>query len=388
MTLNIDQEWELYVSNINDDNPINQIDTVNAHIDNIGNDTNTITEESPKCSPLNISTQTKVVFLSQAIDIYNIFWKIPIIEYSTSETGVIKKQIKIVSHTPDEHKNIMDKLNGISYYTQNIIKQIDNPTARRIKFKDERKITVGLSRKDIINSRGKPKNAFYNCFAICLRFIHGGKYKEIHAKVFNTGKLEIPGIVNSTILDEVKKHILDVIQPFVDNPLTFVDTNGTGNVLINSNFTCGYTIDRDKLQYIIRSSKYNIEAAFDPCSYPGVKCKYYYNNEYDQIKQTGSIDPSDMTMSMAELTTSNKYTIVSFMIFRTGSVLIVGNCSEDILKHIYNFIVNVLETEYPEIFMSGGEIIVKDKRTKIRKRTISLSNDYLNTHILSNVKSH
>jgi hypothetical protein len=384
MTLNIDQEWDLYISSINDDKPTNPIDAVNEHIENIGNDNNTITVKSPKCSALNISTQTKVVFLSQAIDIYNIFWKIPILEYSTSETGVIKKQIKIVSHTPDEHKIIMDKLTGISYYTQNIIKQIDNPTARRIKFKDERKITVGLSRKDIINSRGKPKNAFYNCFAICLRFIHSGKYKEIHVKVFNTGKLEIPGIVNSTILDEVKTHILDVLQPLVNNPLTFVDTNGTGNVLINSNFTCGYTINRDKLQYIIRSSKYNIEAAFDPCSYPGVKCKYYYNNDDDPIKQTGSIDPTDMTMSMAELTTSNKYTIVSFMIFRTGSVLIVGNCSEEILTHIYNFITNVLETEYPEIFMPGSEIITKDKRTKIRKRTISLDNDYLNTHILSN----
>jgi len=32
-----------------------------------------------------------------------------------------------------------------------------------------------------------------------LRFPYQGKYKEIHVKVFNTGKLEIPGIVNVEI---------------------------------------------------------------------------------------------------------------------------------------------------------------------------------------------
>ena len=34
------------------------------------------------------------------------------------------------------------------------------------------------------------------CFAIILRFYQGGEFKEIHVKVFNTGKLEIPGLLN------------------------------------------------------------------------------------------------------------------------------------------------------------------------------------------------
>ena len=33
------------------------------------------------------------------------------------------------------------------------------------------------------------------------------------------------------------------------------------------------------------------------------------------------------------------------MIFRTGSILIVGNCNEEILKIIYNFIVKLLIKE-------------------------------------------
>jgi hypothetical protein len=99
-------------------------------------------------------------------------------------------------------------------------------------------------------------------------------------------------------------------------------------------------------------------------------------------EQNGFIRPADSNMSMAELTSSKKYTIVSFMIFRTGSVLIVGNCSEYILNHIYLFITNLLETEYNEIYMIGDEAVVKDKRIKIRKRFVTITSDYLKNKVM------
>jgi hypothetical protein len=115
---------------------------------------------------------------------------------------VVKKQMKIVSKTPEEYEDYKAKLVGIPYYVENILKQIHNPEARRIKFKDERKITIGVSRKDIVSYRGKVKNAFYNCFALIVRFqCDDEPFKEAHIKVFNTGKMEIPGIVNYRVLD-------------------------------------------------------------------------------------------------------------------------------------------------------------------------------------------
>ena len=39
------------------------------------------------------------------------------------------------------------------------------------------------------------------------------------------------------------------------------------------------------------------------------------------------------------------------MIFRTGSVLMVGKCSEEILTNIYKFIRYILETEYYNIYI-------------------------------------
>ena len=65
--------------------------------------------------------------------------------------------------------------------------------------------------------------------------------------------------------------------------------------------------------------------------------------------QKGQIDEEDRNMKLSELVDNNKYTEVSFMIFRTGSCLIVGNCTEKILRFVYNFIKNMLETEYVNI---------------------------------------
>ena len=330
------------------------------------------------CSELYISTKTKVLFLNQFIDIQNVFWEIPIIEYWKPEPGIIKKQMKIVSKDVEECNKLKEKLANTSYYTENIIKQINNPDARRIKFKDERKITIGISRKDIINSRGKVKNAFYNCFAMILRFKYEDSFKEIHVKVFNTGKLEIPGIINMTLLGIVKEMVLSVLTPLVETELKYNDNDDDDNVLINSNFNCGYFINRDKLHAILNSEKYRIESAYDPCSYPGVKCKFYFNHDlgFDNEKQNGKIVLEDRNMKMSELTDNKKYTEVSFMIFRTGSGLIVGNCSDKILFYIFDFIKTLLADEYANIGVANEQVITKTKVFKIRKRTIMMTPEY------------
>lgn len=341
------------------------------------------TNIDPVCDELYISTKTKVLFLNQAIDIHTIFWKIPIIEYGVPQEGVVKKQMKIVSNTPEEYEQYKQKLIDIPYYTENIIKQIDNQTARRAKYKDERKITIGLSKKDIMNCRGKVKNAFYNCFALILRFYYQQMYREIHVKVFNTGKLEIPGILNNGLFDIVKRMILELIQPNVDTQVDFIDSNCEDNVLINSNFNCGYFINRELLHSILRGNKYRIESAYDPCSYPGVKCKFYFNNEkgFDETIQNGQVLQEDRGMKMHELGDNRKYTEVSFMIFRTGSCLIVGNCTERILKFVFEFIKKILTAEYSTICVLNSEPVNKNKKTKLRKKTVMVTSSYLNDSI-------
>jgi len=61
------------------------------------------------------------------------------------------------------------------------------------------------------------------------------------------------------------------------------------------------------------------------------------------------------------------------MVFRTGSVLIVGKCSEEMLYEIYDFLCQMFETDYDEI--KGTNLIAKttptkDKQRKFRKKVI------------------
>ena len=67
------------------------------------------------------------------------------------------------------------------------------------------------------------------------------------------------------------------------------------------------------------------------------------------------------------------------MIFRTGSCLIVGNCNETILNHVYEFIKEMLKNEYYTIRVINTIVVPKIKKSKIRKKTIIISQTYYNT---------
>jgi TATA-box binding protein (TBP) (component of TFIID and TFIIIB) len=237
-----------------------------------------------------------------------------------------------------------------------------NPEGR-IKFKDIRKISIGLCKKDIVSYRTKKKSAFYNCFVLIMRLLYNDIFREIHIKVFNTGKLEIPGIQNDELLIIVLDNLIKILKPFVNEGDIHYLKEKTETVLINSNFNCGYYINREKLFDILKY-KYKINSSFDPCSYPGIQCEFYYDIEKDN--NTGrQINNIDITNN------SDNIFKISFMIFRTGSVLIVGKCDEHILYNIYNFIKKILEDEYLDIVTNNidTESVVKKKK-QVRKKII------------------
>ena len=70
--------------------------------------------------------------------------------------------------------------------------------------------------------------------------------------------------------------------------------------------------------------------------------------------------------------TKNIY-MVSYMIFRTGSVLIVGKCTENILNYIYNFIKTILYEEFINIECLTPKIIKRETIKKIKKKSIQVS---------------
>ncbi len=370
--MNVDQEWENFISSGQGDDITSDDDDIDQLSEYLKEEANefisaniAIEVDTPKASNIYISTKTKIAYLSIPIDLKTIFWDIPVINYSKPQNGVIKKQMKFNSSTKEELLEIQSKLGTDHYFEEHVITHIDNP-AGRIKFKDIRKLSIGISKKDITSYRCKKKSAFYNCFVVILRMKVDNIFKEFHVKVFNTGKLEIPGIQNEKIFELILEEVIKTLQPHIKEKLSYKpDTNET--VLINSNFNCGFFINRETL-YDILKFKYNIQSIYDPCSYPGIQCKFYYN-------------PDIGIQNGCQISAENKHLYinvkeVSFMIFRTGSVLIVGKCDENVLMIIYDFLKIILNTEFKSICQkySPGEEIrsnnIKDKPKKVRRRNI------------------
>jgi hypothetical protein len=367
MSLTIDDEWENFISPDYDCDDEPMFDN-NASIENengeIVSEFNLL--ETPKASDIYISTKSKIAYLNQEINLKNVFWKIPVIPYATPSNGVIKKQMKFNSLIQEELDEIQEHLKSENHYDEQIITSINNPNGR-IKFKDIRKISIGVSKKDIMSYRCKKKSAFYNCFVMILRIKVNAAFKEFHVKVFNTGQLEIPGIQNDQTFEDVLQNILTTLQPHIETPIAYLQKSKT--VLINSNFNCGFYINREALFDILKY-KYNIQCIYDPCSYPGIQCKFYYND--DLTVQTGcQISEEEKAQKK---TTS--ITGVSFMIFRTGSILIVGRCNEKILYTIYEFLKNLLDKEFQKInqkLISSEIKNLKDKKKKVRRKNIQIT---------------
>ena len=344
--------------------------------------------EVPKCSPIYISTKTKISFLNMPIDIKKVFWDIPIMSYASQSPGIIKKQIKFSCTTKEELDEIelltQKEINKrTSFVETQIIEHIDNPDGR-IKFKDSRKINIGLSKKDILNCRCKKKRAFFNCFVLIVRVedenspADSRTFKEMHIKVFNTGKLEIPGIQHDDSLQNVVNILIRILKSIVDENI-YYQKNKCDTVLINSNFNCGFFIDRDKL-YNILKYKYRINSNYDSCSYPGIQCKFFYRihnryvnkycDGYEHVIHPGA---SALIQNGQQPTTDlNEYIEISFMIFRTGSVLIVGKCEDYVLHDIYDFIKEMLRIEFPHIcsHVINTEDVMKKHVPKLRTRVI------------------
>lgn len=377
-----------------------------------------ITKEIPPCpviqeKDLHFSTRTQSMRVNCSLDIEHIFWNLPVIDYWKPEEGIVKKEMKQIIESKEAYEQYEQRKarlfeeNPKILFREKVSKHIDNPHARKKKFKDVRKVSIGVIKRDIINAKKRDKNAFSNCFVLYLRFFHEGAYCENHVKVFNTGEMEIPGVHDYYVLETkiqsllrrfftplilsspIKKltasemetqNINTNIDPQPPKELHFEMNSHleSKNVLINSDFNCGFYLDRKKVCQVVKGEKYGLDA-FIVGDYPGVKCKFYFKNHlpFDYAQQNGKLDVEDHTLSMKALSKSPKYTIVTFTLFRTGTCLISGSCSEKMIWFVFHFVCRLLREEYLVIRSCYEDPVVKNKNHKLRKRIIKISKDYL-----------
>ena len=207
-----------------------------------------------------------------------------------------------------------------------------------VKFIEHKEKYKGYSKKlDKKARKNKVKRTFFNQSTIHIYHFD----KIVNVKIFNNGNIQMTGLK----YEEQGKEVLNIVKDifieknkkikFFEN--TNIDILEYRIVLINSDFDIGYSLNREKLhRKIIDLGLYS---TYEPCMYPGVNIKYYYNNLYDKCgickcdcKCNGKGDGSE----------NGDCKRVTIAVFASGKIIITGGKSKEQLVESYNFITQVL----------------------------------------------
>jgi len=402
----IDEEWDNYLEN-NDESCEAQQNIKDEENDyDITKETDmykklindpTQSSDVPNPSSLIISTKSQEVRLEISVDL-DIFWKIPLISYDDSTTGIVKKLILMRLNTSDQYDECNAKKTqgvltpGCNYMKQRIINHTDIQIVEKRKFYHRSVIAYGICSKDLHKNK---ITAFRNSFCLKIRLClpddgtqNTPKYHEYNVNVFNTGRITFQGVKYHSIFKELFGRVLDILKMYspnheFDHCSTNVDDYKQVKILVNSNFKCGFCINQLKLRQII-TTKYNTKCIYNAGNqYTGLRSQYYHDLSKTPEEQTGLFVPkeqtdaceiiatkledivSNLTKKSSKNRTSKMIPLpdnivrVAYAVFRTGSVLVSGTCDDYVLNTAYKYIANILAQEFKYIYLGDPEIKIK-----------------------------
>ena len=119
------------------------------------------------------------------------------------------------------------------------------------------------------------KKVFFNQLTVLVRI--EDTFNNI--KLFNNGSISMTGVKSEK---KAKMAINYLFQFIIDAGLFQVsepEIEFFNIVLINSDYDIGFELKRSILHQIL-VNKYKIFSSFEPCIYPGVNSKFFYNKDY------------------------------------------------------------------------------------------------------------
>ena len=181
----------------------------------------------------------------------------------------------------------------------------------------------------------KSKRTFFNQVTIHCFYDD----KIINIKFFNNGQIQITGLK----YEEQGKNMYDkLLNLFKNYEETFDGDLNIMNyriVLINSDFSLEKEINRDNLQDKLAENNYY--STFEPCGYPGVNIKYYFNtNNTDGICRCKSI-----CKGKGNGDGDGDCKRVTVAVFNKGNVIVTGAKNRDQLHVCKDFITHFINNK-------------------------------------------
>jgi len=116
-------------------------------------------------------------------------------------------------------------------------------------------------------------------------------------------------------------------------------------VLINSDYYIGFDINREKL-YEILNDKYQIFSSYEPCIYPGVNSKFYWNLDYVDKPFKGKCYCDIYCNGKGIGKGEGLCKKITISTFQSGSIIITGARNMDQINTAYTFINKIIRDNY------------------------------------------
>lgn len=199
-------------------------------------------------------------------------------------------------------------------------------------------INKGNNNKKISDKKRAVKKYFYNQLTLHI-YNKLKENKRVNVKIFNNGRIQMTGInsdlVGSTTIDILLKEFNKLSNNDIFNEKEILQIGDLETVLINSDFDIKCEINRENLHRVIVDNGYL--SSYEPCNYPGVNIKYYFN----PLKRNFGICDCDKPCNGKGLNNTCKK--ITIAVFKSGSIIITGGRNKNHIQKAYEFITEFIE---------------------------------------------
>jgi len=137
-------------------------------------------------------------------------------------------------------------------------------------------------------------------------------------------------------------------------------------VLINSDYYLGFEVKRNILHELL-CHKYNIFSSYEPCIYPGVNSKYYFNTNNEDKEFEGKCYCNVYCDGKGNGDGNGKCKKITVSIFQSGSIIITGARNMTQIKTAHKFINNVINDNYEIIKKDDVDFLNVNEKKKVIK---------------------
>ena len=235
---------------------------------------------------------------------------------------------------------------GTNIDLENVAKYVDLDMngIRSIRYGSKPECIRILVEKKKKAKKGKKKNSFFNQATLEIK---PSDNKAINVKLFKNGSVQMTGCKSIKNAYEILTILMNQLKiekaVLVDGEITekkyitsfeSLKISNFKVVMINSNFTVNYSIDREALYNIL--TKEGTSCIYEPCIHACVNIKF--NCDKDNKK-------------------------ISIFVFQSGAIIITGANNTNHIISAYEYINEKLKTNYKNIVKKKLDTLLKNNKT-------------------------